>query len=126
MFAGSLSFGGRSNGKSRLNTAVVSGAIHDLSCLAPLSVQRLYEIAGGVSAALARPRSAPSNQPLTDILDSQALLHNAQSALIGALVDHTVARVQLWQDTETLLVTSEGSLEESADGGKPTADKPAD
>lgn len=60
-----------------VNTAVVSGAIHDLSCLAPLSVRRLYEIARGVSAALARPRTAPSNQPLTDILDFQALQHNA-------------------------------------------------
>jgi outer membrane protein TolC len=60
-----------------------------------------------------------------DLLDAQASLLSAQNALIGALVDHTVARLQLWRDVETLLVTPEGSLEEHADAGNAPADPPA-
>jgi hypothetical protein len=38
----------------------------------------------------------------------------------------TLSRLQLWQDTKTPLVTSEGSVEESADAGKHPTDKPAE
>ena len=60
-----------------------------------------------------------------DLLDAQASLLSAQNALIAALVDHTVARLQLWRDVETLLVTPEGSLEEHADAGHAATDPPA-
>jgi outer membrane protein TolC len=49
-----------------------------------------------------------------DLLDSQSALLEAQNALLGALVDHTIARLELWRDMETLLVTPEGSLEEKS------------
>jgi outer membrane protein TolC len=59
-----------------------------------------------------------------DLLDAQSSLLTAQNALITALVDHTVARLSLWRDVETLLVTPEGSLEEHADAASPATDKP--
>lgn len=46
-----------------------------------------------------------------DVLDAQSALLNAQNAVLGALIDHTVARLELWRDTETLLVTPDGKLE---------------
>lgn len=48
-----------------------------------------------------------------DLIDSQSALLEAQNSLLGALVDHTIARLELWRDMETLLVTPEGSLEEN-------------
>jgi outer membrane protein TolC len=59
-----------------------------------------------------------------DLLDAQASLLSAKNDLIAALVDHTVARLGLWRDVETLLVTPEGSLEEHADAAEPATDKP--
>lgn len=47
-----------------------------------------------------------------DLLEAQSALLNAQNALIGALVDHTIARLQLWRDMEMLVVTPSGELEE--------------
>jgi outer membrane protein TolC len=59
-----------------------------------------------------------------DLLLAQSSLLSARNALITALVDHTVARLQLWRDVETLLVTSEGSLEESIHVGTPATEAP--
>ena len=47
-----------------------------------------------------------------DLLESQDALLEAQNAVTRALVDHTMARLQLWRDIGTLGVTSEGELEE--------------
>ena len=57
-----------------------------------------------------------------DLLDAQSSLLLAQNSLIAALVDHTVARLDLWRDVETLLVTPEGSLEEHADAANAATD----
>ncbi len=51
---------------------------------------------------------------MRDLLDSQSALIEAQNAVLGALVDHAIARLNLWRDMETLLVTPEGSLEEES------------
>jgi len=47
-----------------------------------------------------------------DLLDSQSSLLQAQNARISALVNHTVARLELWRDMETLGVTDQGDLKE--------------
>ncbi len=47
-----------------------------------------------------------------DLLDSQSSLLQAQNALVNALVNHTVARLDLWRDMETLGVTDQGDLKE--------------
>lgn len=47
-----------------------------------------------------------------DFLESQADLLEAQNAVTLALVDHTLARLQLWRDIGTLVVTPEHSLTE--------------
>ena len=52
-----------------------------------------------------------------DVLDAQTSLLNAQNALINALVDHTVARLQLWRDIGTLTVTPQGQVKEPASDG---------
>jgi outer membrane protein TolC len=55
------------------------------------------------------------------MLDAQASLVQAQNALIGALVDHTIARLQLWRDIGTLSVTPQGTIKEpSRDGTEPS------
>lgn len=45
-----------------------------------------------------------------DVLDAQASLLAAQNGVTRALVDHTMARLDLWRDVETLLVAPDGTL----------------
>lgn len=52
-----------------------------------------------------------------DMLDAQAALLSAQNALAQVLVDHTIARLQLWRDVGTLLISPEGELKEEARDG---------
>lgn len=52
-----------------------------------------------------------------DVLDAQTALLNAQNALINALVDHTISRMQLWRDIGTLTVTPQGQVKEPASDG---------
>jgi len=47
-----------------------------------------------------------------DLLESQAALVQAQNAFTNALVDHTIARLNLWRDIGTLVLSPEGELEE--------------
>jgi len=47
-----------------------------------------------------------------DLLDAQASLLSSQNSLISALVDHTIARLQLWRDIGTLAVTPQGLIKE--------------
>jgi len=45
-----------------------------------------------------------------DLLESQAALLEAQNALAQVLVDHLIARLELWRDVETLTVGPEGEM----------------
>ncbi len=51
-----------------------------------------------------------------DLLETQEALVNAQNALVRALVDHTIARLQLLRDMETLTITDNGLWEELSNG----------
>jgi outer membrane protein TolC len=53
-----------------------------------------------------------------DLLESQTSLHDAQNALVTALVNHTNARLALWRDIETLSVAAGGEIEEKAVHGQ--------
>ena len=53
-----------------------------------------------------------------DLLESQTALHNAQNALVTALVNHTNARLALWRDVQTLSLTPSGDIEEKAVHGQ--------
>ena len=50
-----------------------------------------------------------------DVLEANAALVGAQNALTGALIDHTLARLALWRDTELLRVSPEGICQEGSD-----------
>jgi len=45
-----------------------------------------------------------------DLLESQRALLTAQNSLISVIVDHTVAKLELWRDIGTLSVAPEGQL----------------
>lgn len=45
-----------------------------------------------------------------DLLESQAALLEAQNALAQVLVDHLIARLELWRDVETLTVGPDGEM----------------
>lgn len=47
-----------------------------------------------------------------DMLDSQSALLEAQNGLVNSLVNHTISRLELWRDLETLGVTDQGDLKE--------------
>jgi outer membrane protein TolC len=47
-----------------------------------------------------------------DLLEAQEALVNAQNSLLGALVDHTIARLELLRDMESLRITDKGIWEE--------------
>jgi outer membrane protein TolC len=53
-----------------------------------------------------------------DLLEAQTSWHDAENALVTALVNHTNARLALWRDIETLSVNTEGGLEEKAVHGQ--------
>jgi hypothetical protein len=48
------------------------------------------------------------------VLEPQEALVNAQNALVRALVDHTIARLELLRDMETLTITDKGNWEEGS------------
>ena len=50
-----------------------------------------------------------------DLLESQDALLEAQNALTGALVDHTIARLEFWRDTGVLEVGENGMWKEDYD-----------
>jgi len=50
-----------------------------------------------------------------DVLDANASLVAAQNALTRALIDHTLARLALWRDTELLRVGEDGVWQEVTD-----------
>ncbi len=53
-----------------------------------------------------------------DLLESEAALLEAQNALISVIVDHNVARMQLWRDIGTLTVTPDRMIS----GGEPDSE----
>ncbi|MGO8702859.1 MAG: TolC family protein [Candidatus Brocadiia bacterium] len=53
-----------------------------------------------------------------DLLEAQTAWHDAQNALVTALVNHTNARLALWRDVETLSVDPQGGIEEKAVHGQ--------
>jgi outer membrane protein TolC len=53
-----------------------------------------------------------------DLLEAQTAWHDAENALVTALVNHTNARLALWRDIETLSVDPEGRIEEKAAHGE--------
>jgi outer membrane protein TolC len=53
-----------------------------------------------------------------DLLEAQTAWHDAENALVTALVNHTNARLALWRDIETLSVDSQGRIEEKAVHGQ--------
>lgn len=53
-----------------------------------------------------------------DLLDANEALVNAQNALTRALVDHVLARLALWRDTELLRVDENGVWQEVSDVNK--------
>ncbi len=53
-----------------------------------------------------------------DILEAQAALLEAQNGLTRALVDHTLARLELWRDIGTLVLTPDYELKEETLGTK--------
>ncbi len=50
-----------------------------------------------------------------DLLEAREALVEAQNALTGALIDHTIARLELWRDMETLTINEKGLWEEESD-----------
>lgn len=54
-----------------------------------------------------------------DLLEAQSALLEAQNAVTRALVDHTVARIELWRDIGTLVVTPRYDIKEDRFGGEP-------
>jgi outer membrane protein TolC len=59
-----------------------------------------------LEAGRARPR---------DLLEAREALVDAQNALTGALIDHTISRLELWRDMETLTINEKGLWEEESD-----------
>ncbi|NOX97518.1 MAG: TolC family protein [Nitrospirae bacterium] len=53
-----------------------------------------------------------------DLLDSQEAFLEAQNGLIGALVDHTIARLEFWRDIGTLQVNEKGLWQEETNNGE--------
>jgi outer membrane protein TolC len=51
-----------------------------------------------------------------DLLEAQEALVNAQNSLLRALVDHTIARLELLRDMENLKITEKGIWEEQNHG----------
>jgi len=71
------------------------------------------------SVALARRREQAARELFRigeaiarDLLEANEALVNAQNALTRALVDHTLARLALWRDTELLQVDEDGVWQE--------------
>ncbi len=50
-----------------------------------------------------------------DLLEAREALVEAQNAVTGALIDHTIARLELWRDMETLTINEKGLWEEESD-----------
>lgn len=74
------------------------------------------------SVALAQQREQASRELLRlgeatarDLLEANEALVNAQNTLTRALVDHTLARLALWRDTELLRVDENGVWQEASD-----------
>ncbi len=74
------------------------------------------------SVALAQQRERACRELLRlgeatarDLLDANDALVTAQNAFTGALVDHTLARLALWRDTELLRVGEDGVWQEVSD-----------
>jgi len=75
------------------------------------------------SVALAQQRERASRELLRlgeatarDLLEANEALVNAQNALTRTLVDHALARLALWRDTELLRVGEDGVWQEVNDG----------
>ena len=56
---------------------------------------------------------------ILDQVDSQNALIDAQNALTGALVSHTIARLRFWQDMGILFIKENGQWEEIDDVNLP-------
>lgn len=74
------------------------------------------------SVALAQQRERAARELLRlgeatarDLLEANEALVNAQNALTRALVDHALARLALWRDTELLRVGEDGVWQEVSD-----------
>ncbi len=50
-----------------------------------------------------------------DLLEAREDLVDAQNDLTGALIDHTISRLELWRDMETLTINEKGLWEEESD-----------
>ncbi|HUT36749.1 MAG TPA: TolC family protein [Planctomycetota bacterium] len=75
------------------------------------------------SVALAQQRERASRELIRlgeatarDLLEANEALVEAQNALTRALVDHALARLALWRDTELLRVSEDGVWQEVSDG----------